>query len=62
MSIERLRAVFSKVFNISNVPDDLQYQDITEWDSAGHMALISALDEEFDIMLDTDDVLDISSF
>jgi acyl carrier protein len=62
MSTEKLKTVFSKVFNLSDMPDDLQYQGIAEWDSIGHMALISALDEEFDIMLDTDDVIDMSSF
>ena len=62
VNTRRLRTIFSKVFNISEVPDDLQYQAIPAWDSIGHMALISSLDEEFDIMLDTDDVIDMNSF
>jgi acyl carrier protein len=40
----------------------LTYQSIKEWDSVGHMNLISILEEEFDIMLDTDDIIDLSSF
>ena len=40
----------------------LKYQGIEAWDSVGHMALISALEEAFDIMLDTDDVIDFSSY
>lgn len=39
----------------------LKYQD-AEWDSVGHMSLIAAIEEAFDIMLDTDDIIDFSSF
>ncbi len=50
-----------------NLPDEvevqhLKYNQIKEWDSVGHMALVGALEETFDIMLETDDVLDMSSF
>lgn len=40
----------------------LKYQDIPEWDSVGHMTLIGALEEEFDIMMETDDLIDFSSY
>ena len=40
----------------------LQYQAIPEWDSVGHMGLISALEDAFDIMMDTDDIIDLSSY
>lgn len=40
----------------------LQYQGIITWDSVGHMTLIAALEDTFDIMLDTDDVIDLSSY
>ncbi len=32
------------------------------WDSVAHMVLMATLEETFDIMLDTDDVIDFSSF
>jgi len=34
---------------------------LKEWDSVGHMALVAALEGAFDIMLDTDDILGLSS-
>lgn len=40
----------------------LKYQDITAWDSVGHMSLIAALEDAFDIMMDTDDIIDLSSY
>lgn len=40
----------------------LKYQDIETWDSVGHMSLIAAIEESFDIMMDTDDIIDLSSY
>lgn len=42
--------------------NELNYQDIPAWDSIGHMTLIGALEETFDIMMDTDDIIDFSSY
>ena len=41
---------------------ELRYQDIEAWDSVGHMTLIAALEESFDIMMDTDDIIDFNSY
>ncbi len=41
---------------------NLKYQDITEWDSVGHMGLMSALEEAFSIEMDIDDIIDFSSY
>jgi len=40
----------------------LEYQGIDAWDSVGHMVLVAEIEETFDVMLDTDDVIDMSSF
>ena len=40
----------------------LKYQDIELWDSVGHMNLIAVIEDEFDIMIETDDIIDFSSF
>lgn len=40
----------------------LEYQQITSWDSVGHMGLVAAIEDAFDIMMDTDDIIDLSSF
>ena len=41
---------------------NLKYQDIPAWDSLGHMSMVGALEDEFDIMLEMDDIIDFSSF
>lgn len=40
----------------------LVYQGIDAWDSVGHMSLMSALEEAFQIELDIDDIIEFSSF
>ena len=54
---------FCKIFKINDTKlKNLKYNDIPEWDSIGHMTLMSALETEFSITLDTDDIIDFSSF
>jgi acyl carrier protein len=45
-----------------NFKEDIKYNEIPEWDSIGHMTLISALEEQYKISFDTDDIVDFSSF
>ena len=40
----------------------LKYQDVEAWDSIGHMDLIASLEDEFDIMMEADDIIDFNSF
>ena len=40
----------------------LEYQSIQSWDSVGHMELIAALEEAFDIMMDADDIIELNSY
>jgi acyl carrier protein len=46
----------------SLIVDSLSYQEVTEWDSISHMILISQLEDDFNVSIDTDDVIDMSSF
>lgn len=40
----------------------LTYQSVPLWDSAGHMNLIVLLEDQFDIIMDTEDIIDLSSY
>jgi len=42
--------------------ENIKYNEIAEWDSIGHMTLMSGLEEGFSISVETDDVVDFSSF
>ena len=62
-NLEKLAKVFADTFGISEAETKgLQYQGIEAWDSVGHMTLVAAIEDEFDISLDTDDIIDMSSF
>lgn len=41
---------------------ELVYRSIPAWDSIGHMSLVAAIEDAFEVMLSTDQVLSLSSF
>ena len=56
-------SIFMESFEIEESKlEGLKYQDIPEWDSVGHMNLMNALEEHFNIELDIDDIIDFSSY
>lgn len=59
----KLYQAFARALEIdeSLVKDDLSYESIPEWDSVAHMALVAALENAFEAMLDTNEILDLSS-
>jgi acyl carrier protein len=59
----KLKTAFATALGIEPgaVTDALAYNSIPEWDSIAHMALIAELEQTFNVMLDTDDVIDLSS-
>jgi acyl carrier protein len=61
---QRLRAVFVDALELDAgvAVESLKYRDIEAWDSVGHMSLVAAIEDEFDLQLDTDQVIDLSSF
>jgi len=63
-NIEALGACFREVLALP--PDfpinTLVYQGHPSWDSVAHMRLVAAIETTFDIMMETDQILDMSSF
>ena len=63
-AIEKYKKVFIESLSIE--PDvfseEIKYNDVPEWDSIGHMTLMSALEDEFKVTLETDDIIDFSSY
>ncbi len=56
--------VFIDCFSVDKVKleKNLEYNSITQWDSVGHMSMIAALEEAFDIVFEMDDIIDFSSY
>ncbi len=62
-NIEKYAQAFVNAFSVdAESAKTLKYQDIPAWDSVGHMGLIAQLEEQFDIMMEPDDIIDFSSF
>ncbi len=62
-NLKKYEKAFKETFDLENINfNELKYQSIDNWDSIGHMTLMSALETEFSITLETDDIIDFSSF
>lgn len=62
-NLEKYNAAFMESLGVSaDQLENLEYMKIDAWDSVGHMQLIAALEDAFDIMFDTDDIIDFNSY
>ena len=62
-NLEKYNEIFCENLQVTaDQLHDLKYQGVELWDSVGHMTLMAALEDTFDIMLDTDDIIDFSSY
>lgn len=62
-NLDIYKQVFIESFNVNpDQLDSLVYRSISGWDSVGHMVLISALEEAFSIMMESDDMINFSSY
>lgn len=62
-NLEKYTNVFVETLQITKEQcEGLKYQAVPLWDSVGHMTLVANLEDAFDIMLETDDIVDLSSF
>lgn len=65
MSVEdKVFKAFKESLDLDDTVDKskLVYHEYPTWSSVGHMTLVAALEDEFDCMLETDDILAMSSF
>lgn len=62
-NLEKLKQAFVDELGIdaSEISDELAYGN-HGWDSLAHMALVAAIEQQFDIMMETTDVIEMSSF
>ena len=62
-NIEKYNKVFEDVFELSfDKIKDAKFKDTEHWDSVGHMTLVSNLEDAFDILLETEDLMSITSY
>jgi len=61
---EKYNKAFIDCFSVTedDLNDDFVYQCIPAWDSVGHMGMIAALEDTFEIMMEIDDIVDFASY
>jgi len=61
---ERYDKAFRSAFELDEDSDlsELRYQSIDDWDSIGHMALMSELEDAFGISIKTEDLIQFESY
>ncbi len=62
-NLETYNRIFTETFEVpENILVGYKYQDTPSWDSVGHMTMIASLEDAFDIMMDTDDIIEFASW
>jgi acyl carrier protein len=63
-AIDKYNSVFRRALGLSDSEplESLAYQGHQKWDSVGHMTLVAALEDEFAVALDLDDVIDFENY
>lgn len=63
-NLEKLNNIFCEVFSVESDALNSEFNNTTVegWDSVHQLSLTSAIEDEFDIMLDAEDILDITSY
>ncbi len=61
---EKYNKVFMECFSLEEqqLENDIEYNSIASWDSIGHMEMIAELEDAFDISMETDDIINFSSY
>ena len=63
-NLEKLNAIFCKVFSVESsvLGEDFNKDNVDGWDSVHQLNLTSSVEDEFDIMLDAEDILEFTSY
>lgn len=63
-NLEKYQDVFCGLFNVGKeaLDEGFTFANIAQWDSMAHLSLISALEESFDVMFETDDILHFGGY
>ena len=62
-NIEKLNNIFKEIFSVDDAAlADLNKDNVDGWDSVHQLSLTSTIEDEFDIMLDAEDIIDFTSY
>ena len=63
-NLEKYNAVFCRVLNVkeSALDETFTFKTVPQWDSVAHLSLISELEDEFDVLFESEDILHYGSY
>lgn len=63
-NLEKLNKIFCEVFSVEETALNSEFDNksIEGWDSVRQLSLTSSVEDEFDIMLDPEDILEFISY
>lgn len=63
-NLEKLNKIFCEVFSVeeSVLNSEFNKSNVDGWDSVHQLSLTSSVEDEFDILLDAEDILEFNSY
>ena len=63
-NLKKYNEIFCRVLNVreENLNEKFTFRDVPQWDSVAHLSLISELEDEFDILFESEDILHYGSY
>lgn len=63
-NLEKYYQAFINTFevNVDKLNEDFNFNEIEQWDSMAHLMLIAELEDAFEIMFETDDILHFGGY
>ena len=63
-NLEKYNAIFQEVFgaSVNKLGDNYSKETVSEWDSVHQLNVIALMEENFDLMLDPEDIMACTSY
>jgi len=63
-NLKEYNKVFTTLFNINDyqLNKDFTFNNVEDWDSIVHLSLITELEDAFNVMFETEDILSFGSY
>jgi acyl carrier protein len=63
-NLEKYKNTFNSVLNINvnEIQGDITSDSVHQWDSITHLRLVTTIEDEFNVMLESEDILEFKSF
>lgn len=63
-NLEKYQSIFKRIFSVdeSELNESFTFKNIEKWDSLVHISLISELEDAYDVLFETEDILHYGSY